>query len=539
MLEVAPNSEPPVDPSARTARPMADDTQPALGDASSGSDLRPGTVLKGCYRIERRLGVGGMGTVYLAQHLEIEKLVAIKVLGPESIHRPQIRERFLREARATASIEDEHVIAIHDFGTTPEGVAFFVMEYLQGVDLAAVIKHHAPLSWPRARDIALQISMGMTAAHAKGVVHRDMKPANVFRIDRSGAEFIKVLDFGLAKVIRPEKSVGEALTQTGMLFGTPEYMSPEQAQGGRHDHRVDIYALGVILFEMLTGRPPFRADTFMGLLQQHTFDPPPRPSDVAPHAGIPPAAEAVVLKALQKDPALRFQTMTEMAEALRAASSGVAPVVVRERLKTRPLSGTATMFSTTEGRVVSRRGPMFLVAGLGAAAITALALSGVLGPGATEVAPFAQIDPPAPVVVDEEIDAPGRGLIVPLAHIAAPPVPAPMVVLHIDTHGVAARVYDEHDATIGDTSGSAGIALPRGTEERRLSLRAGGYQDLVITVVPDADQTLPTALIRTTTRPRGAGKVGPKPVPIPPTGAPMKAKTTSAPELIPPNFDTH
>src|SRR5688572_5555852 len=149
MLEVAPDSE--VDPSARTARPTPDATQPDQGDAVSPAELRPGTVLKGCYRVERRLGAGGMGTVYLARHLEIDRRVAIKILGPESIHRPQLKERFLREARATASIDHPHVIAIHDFGATPEGLVFFVMEHLQGVDLAEVLRHHAPLSWPRAQ----------------------------------------------------------------------------------------------------------------------------------------------------------------------------------------------------------------------------------------------------------------------------------------------------------------------------------------------------------------------------------------------------
>ena len=523
MLEVAHNG--PIDPSARTARPTPDAAPTEPGDLhASPADLSPGTVLKGCYRIERRLGAGGMGTVYLARHLEIDKRVAIKILGPESVHRPQLRERFLREARATASIDHEHVIAIHDYGTAPSGVVFFVMEYLQGVDLSELIRHHAPLPWPRARDLALQICGALAAAHDKGVVHRDMKPANIFRIDRSGAEFIKVLDFGLAKVIRPEKSLGEGLTHTGMLFGTPEYMSPEQAQGDKHDHRVDIYALGVILFEMLTGRLPFQAETFMGLLNQHMFDPPPRPSDVAPRANIPPAAEAVILKALQKDPDLRFQSMTAMAEALVAADAGIAPVVVREKRRTPPPRGEATNFRTTEDLRPPRPRRVWLLAGLGGAAVTALllALPSPPDPVAFAIHP---LDPPEHAPVASVITPP-----------AAPPAHAASIILHFETGGVAARIYDEHDDLLGDTADPAGLHLPHDNHTHPLLLRAAGYQDLHLTVVPDRDQNIPAPLIRAT-KPKSIPR--PPTPPDPPDPKPdTKTKTKSSPELIPPSFDT-
>jgi len=532
MLEAAPNNVP-IDPSARTARPTPDVAPTDPGDVAAGpADLQPGTMLKGCYRIERRLGAGGMGTVYLARHLEIDKRVAIKILGPESVHRPQLKERFLREARATASIDDEHVIAIHDFGSSPDGVVFFVMEYLQGVDLAEVIKHHAPLGWPRARDITVQICGALAAAHAKGVVHRDMKPANVFRMDRSGAEFIKVLDFGLAKVIRPEKSLGEGLTHTGMLFGTPEYMSPEQAQGDRADHRVDIYALGVILFEMLTGQLPFRSDTFMGMLHKHMFDPPPRPSDVAPHAKIPAAAEAVVLKALQKDPALRFQTMTEMADALAAADTGVAPVVVREKLRTPPPRGAATAFRTAEDlRLPRRRGWWVVAAGLASAGLTALALASTLPTDPADDPVAIELHTPEP---DER--APIVGVIKPLA---TPPAHAARVILRFDTGGVAARIYDEHETMLGDTSSPDGLPLPHDGQPHALSLRAAGYQDLHLVVVPDHDQSVPAPLLRShKSRPTPKPPIKPEPAPPLDPKADTKAKTKSSPELIPPTFDT-
>ena len=526
MLEAAPNNEL-IDPSARTARPTPDTAATEPGEiGTSPADLSPGTVLKGCYRIERRLGAGGMGTVYLARHLEIDKRVAIKILGPESVHRPQLKERFLREARATASIDDEHVIAIHDFGAAPSGVVFFVMEYLQGVDLAELIRHHAPLPWPRARDIALQICGALAAAHARGVVHRDMKPANVFRVDRSGAEFIKVLDFGLAKVIRPEKSIGEGLTHTGMLFGTPEYMSPEQAQGDRHDHRVDIYALGVILFEMLTGQLPFRAETFMGLLHKHMFDPPPRPSDLAPQARIPAAVEAVILKCLQKDPTLRFQQMTDLAAALTAADAGVAPIVVREKLRAPPPRGEAISFRTAEDLRPPRPRRVWLLASLGGAALTA----GLLA------LPLPTADPVATTLHTPEAPehAPATVVLAPPAH-----APTPTVHMHFQTGGIAARVYDEHDDLLGDTADPAGLPLPQDHHAHQLSLRAAGYQDLRLTIVPDHDQSVPAPLVRLTratkTTPKPPTKPDPPPIEIKPE---TKARTKSSPELIPPSFDT-
>ncbi|PCC67688.1 serine/threonine-protein kinase [Nannocystis exedens] len=376
----------PIDAGAQTVRPAAPDP------GSARTDRRIGDLLKGTYTLERLLGAGGMGSVYLAQHALIRKKVAIKILAPEYALKPELKERFLREARAAAAIDHDGVIEIHDFGETADGAAFFVMEYLEGEDLAAVIQREAPLPWPRARGIAVQICRALQAAHDRGIVHRDMKPGNCFRLDRDGRDVVKVLDFGIAKLQNPDEGVGQALTRTGMIFGTPEYMSPEQAQGLHHDHRVDIYAVGVILFELLTGKPPFIADTFMGLLNKHMFDAPPRPRDVAPRADIPAAAEAVVLKALQKDPDLRFQTMDELAAALAAVDAGVAPEIVPEPLKAKPARGAPMQFRSADApprptlpettapafpapfAPPRRRWNLALVAGLAGAAVAAGAL---------------------------------------------------------------------------------------------------------------------------------------------------------------------
>ncbi len=306
-----------------------------------------GTLLLDRYRLIKKLGEGGMGAVYLAEHVTIKKRCAIKVLNPEYAHKADLVERFLQEARAASMIAHENVVEITDFGAAPNGSVFFVMEMLVGEDLADTIKREAPMPWSRVAPMALQICRALGAAHAKGVIHRDMKPENCFRIERSGnPDFIKVLDFGIAKVTSedPNETAGR-LTSTGMIFGTPTYMSPEQAQGQRVDHRSDIYALGVILYELLTGKVPFSADNFMGILTKHMFDQPVAPSEVAPQAGISPEVEALVLKALQKDRGFRFQSMQELAQAILDVGTGAEPVTVVPETRARPISeGRPTAF---------------------------------------------------------------------------------------------------------------------------------------------------------------------------------------------------
>ncbi len=527
-----------IDASAHTLEYASGPAKPDLSPA----EARAGTLLKDSYRLERRLGAGGMGEVYLAEHVAIQKKVAIKILGAEYANRPELKERFLREARAAAAIDDEHVIAIHDFGDTPDGSVFFAMEYLQGEDLAQRIERDGALPWPRAREVALQICGALAAAHARGIIHRDMKPANVFCLDRPGREVIKVLDFGIAKLVGPEQAAGQGLTRTGMLFGTPEYMSPEQAQGEAHDHRVDIYALGVILFEMLTGAPPFRADTFMALLGKHIYEAPPRPSEVAPRAEIPGAVEAVVLKALQKDPDLRFQTMTEMAAAIAAADDGVAPRVTPEQLRRRPTRGTAIDFSES-APAPSRRAAWMWIAPLTIAACVAVAVVAVLGNReAPPQAPAAVAGPtvePAAAASSPEVPAKSRARqpaanVPPLDDLPAPPEPTPMVSLRFDTGGVAASVYDEHDAPLGSSDAANGLTLPRGEAQRRLTLRAPGYPDLEVMVLPDRDRTVDARMV-SPGKPRPPGKAAPRPDPRPPKPDTVPVESKPDPPAKPPD----
>ncbi|MFW6052156.1 MAG: serine/threonine-protein kinase [Myxococcota bacterium] len=281
-----------------------------------------GSTLAERYRIIRQIGEGGMGIVYEAEHVVIEKRVALKVLRDDFSRKPEVVERFRQEAKSASRIGHEHIVDISDFGETPWGQSFFVMEYLEGEDLANVLAREATLAPDRAVEIVVQCCRALGAAHAKGIVHRDMKPENVFLVKREdGQDFVKIVDFGIAKMsdIETPGSPSRKLTKTGMIFGTPEYMSPEQAAGKHLDHRVDIYAMGVILYEMITGRVPFMGDSFMGVLTQHMFEPVPSLMEANPGVRVNPGLEAAIMKALSKEADDRFQTMEEMAQALHMA----------------------------------------------------------------------------------------------------------------------------------------------------------------------------------------------------------------------------
>ena len=281
-----------------------------------------GRTLGERYKIIRSIGEGGMGIVYEAMHVVIEKKVALKVLRDDFSKRPEVVERFRQEAKSASRIGHEHIVDISDFGETPRGQSYFVMEYLEGEDLANVLAREGTLAPERAAHIVIQCAKALGAAHAKGIVHRDMKPENIFLVSRQDQpDFVKIVDFGIAKMsdIETEGAPGRKLTKTGMIFGTPEYMSPEQAAGKPLDHRVDVYALGVILFECLTGRVPFVGDTFMGILTQHMFEQPPTRRAVHPHVACSEELEMVVRQALTKNPDERYRNMDELARAIAAA----------------------------------------------------------------------------------------------------------------------------------------------------------------------------------------------------------------------------
>jgi eukaryotic-like serine/threonine-protein kinase len=277
-------------------------------------------VVSDRYRILRKIGEGGMGAVYLAEHALIEKRIALKILFQDLTRRPDLVARFLQEAKSASRIGQENVIDISDFGQTPDGLVYIAMEFLDGQDLGGLLKTERSMSWLRARPILMQIAKALRAAHGHGIIHRDMKPENVYLIAREGrADFVKVLDFGIAKVVSADEADGPRLTQTGMIFGTPEYMSPEQAQGHPPDHRLDVYAVGCIMYQMLTGSVPFTADSFMGILTKHLVEAPVPLRQRRPDLQIPADVEAICMRALEKDREKRWPDMDAFYRALGAA----------------------------------------------------------------------------------------------------------------------------------------------------------------------------------------------------------------------------
>ncbi len=272
-----------------------------------GDEIVPGAIVGGVYRVDRILGEGGMGMVFAVTHTKLNKRFALKMLKKDLARDPETRARFLQEAQAAGQIQHPNVVEITDFAALPDGSAYMVMEYLDGQPLARMIKLGGSLPALRAVTIIRDVAKALQAAHDAAVVHRDLKPDNVFVLTVGGRETAKILDFGVAKVAGSAK-----LTRTGMVFGTPHYMSPEQASGGVIDARTDIYALGVIMYEMFTGRVPFEADTYMGVLTKHMFEAPVPPSQLPGPMHELGALEDVTLKALAKRPEDRYASMDDL-----------------------------------------------------------------------------------------------------------------------------------------------------------------------------------------------------------------------------------
>ena len=288
-----------------------------------GTDPLVGRLIGDRYQVLAPLGRGGMGAVYRVEHTMMKKELALKLLHPELSRLDEVAKRFEREAEAAARLDHPNIIGVTDFGRTADGQLFLVMELLNGPSLAQLIRPGGeagrPLGVQRSVAILRQVLRALDAAHARGIVHRDLKPDNIVLIERDGEpDFVKLLDFGIAKITSPsnDSSSKETLTQAGVVFGTPEYLSPEQAMGEEADGRADLYAAGVMLFEMLTGRRPFESASKVEILSKHLTVPPPRMRDVAPDAGIPDALERVVERALAKKREERFASAAEFLSAL-------------------------------------------------------------------------------------------------------------------------------------------------------------------------------------------------------------------------------
>ena len=316
----------------------------AMGHLQAASLV--GQVLDGRYKITRKLGEGGMGEVYAADHVHIEKRFAIKLLRPEIVSNPEAVSRFRQEARSSSSIGHRNIIAIEDFGTLSDGRIYMCMELLNGAALNDLIMTPQPVE--RLLNILIQTGHGLAAAHAKNIVHRDMKPENIFvTIGANNEDVPKLLDFGIAKVAGNDGQ--NNLTRTGTIFGTPFYMAPEQALGNPVDARTDIYAVGVIMYEVFSGSLPFQGESFMGILTQHITSEPENVNARCAKTGrvLPPGLADIITRCLQKNPAQRFSSMDELVNALIPIYRGIAGAGMSTYMEAFPGGASARMPAAT------------------------------------------------------------------------------------------------------------------------------------------------------------------------------------------------
>ncbi len=441
-----------------------------------------GQVLDGRYEIEKVLGEGGMGLVYKARHTTLNKPLAIKVLKAEVSKDQEIVQRFRQEAQSATAIGNHHIIDISDFGVLADGSTYFVMEFLDGISLTKAIEPGKPLEARRTIHIAKQLCRALGAAHDIGIVHRDLKPDNIYLISRGGdKDFVKVLDFGIAKV----GGAKSKLTQVGQVFGTPHYMSPEQCAGTNVDKRTDIYALGVIMYEMTSSRVPFDADNLMGILTKHLYEEPVRPHELPPPVDVPAALEAILMKCLSKKAELRYQSMQEVLADLELAEQGLTPAAVVEGVRRASLTGTqsgkeaqgtGSGFTMEVGDVaLPKKSNTGLI--IGAAAALLLLGGGIFammgGDEPEPVKPDAQAE--APVVPTPPVTPPAA------AEPAAPAAPAEEVVqVMIASIPAGAGVYND-----GGLLGHTPFQIPRPKREEAaldLTLKLDGYREETVRV---------------------------------------------------------
>ena len=448
----------------------ADDGALLLPDAAFGgtdADLKPGDAV-GEYRVEAKLGVGGFGTVYRAEHPVIGKKVAIKVLAREFSAKPEVSARFIDEARAANQIRHKGIIDIFAFGTLADGRHYFVMELLEGSSLEDHLRAHGPMQAQEALPILRGVARAVDAAHAVGIAHRDLKPDNVFLVRGDDAVHTKLLDFGIAKLLGNRSG---QKTQTGTPIGTPHYMSPEQARGVNVGTRTDVYSFGVMTYQMLTGTLPFEGDVVMDILVKHMSETPPPPS--SKNASLAPALDAPILHMLAKEPDARPPSLSAAVDELATAWSSVggAPEA--------PTS-LASVSAAPSARVVSQRtfvgatteiAPAAPPQKRSAAAPYALAAAGVIAiAGAGLYFGVLKHTTTTPVVTAE-----ARPPASTPASVAPPPVSAAQeadVMLTIDSTPAHVEVWDG-DKKLGLAPGP--FRLPRAAGTRKLAFKLAGY----------------------------------------------------------------
>jgi serine/threonine-protein kinase len=409
----------------------------AIVDEGNADHPLVGRTLGGRYLIRRRIGKGGMGEVFEADHIGLDKRVALKFLLDKFNTDREVLTRFHREARTASRIGHVNIVDITDIGETDDGKAYIVMELLSGQDLGHALRR-GPMHLHRAVHIVRQICRGLAAAHDKGIVHRDMKPENVFLTQRDDQlDVVKIMDFGISKVIDAHDSKVR-LTQTGAVVGTPIYMAPEQAMASNEvDHRADVYAVGVMLFELVCGRPPFEGTSYLQLVTQHINSDPPRPAEL--RADVPRALEALILDALAKEPAMRPPTMRAFEQRLPAVPQltpsmvdGPQPIATRSPQPAAYAAPTAMPTRTFQRNL---RTPMVLVGLAAAAAAGMIAFGYFSGRGGSDgssesaqQAAAATPPPPAPATAAD-------------AGVVAEPLPRETGSIEIDSLPRGADVF--------------------------------------------------------------------------------------------------
>ncbi len=439
----------------------ADGTPTVL--AAGASDSLVGQIIAQRYRVTKLIGEGGFGAVYKAQHTGTGDEVAIKVLHTDQAGNAEVVARFQDEAAVTASLKQPHTVRVFDFGQTASGDLYLAMEFLQGTTLTKVLDEEQPLGYQRIGHIALQVLKSLAEAHSRGLVHRDLKPDNIFMQTVFGEEdFVKVLDFGIAKSLA---TGSQSRTATGVIVGTPPYMSPEQARGTGIDTRTDLYALGCILFEALTNRVPFQAETAIDTLIQRITQPPPDPRGRC----LTPTPEAfcdVVLKAMATQPELRFASAQEMMKALgeaikQPASAHVVSVDAGIDVAGRTGAGDFTLVKVGE--------PQGTATGRAPAVEVATQMAQAVGDVATVAAAAVQIaQAPAAISPAEPADAAARAVSPPTSVVAVPKVAAAAA-----TSRPGPKPRAPARPLAGDPRGSATPAAPGPAQLATVALDAG------------------------------------------------------------------
>ncbi len=485
----------------------------------------------GNYQITAKLGEGGMGVVYLAEHPVIGKKVALKAIHPELSRNPEVTSRFMTEAKSVNQIGNDHIVDISDFGTTSEGEFYFIMEFLQGEALADRLKREKVFAPNRALQIGAQVADALSGSHSHGIIHRDLKPENIFLITRANSnDFVKVLDFGLAKLTQGDEKVTHK-TRTGSVMGTPYYMAPEQCEGKANiDHRADVYSLGVIMFEMMTGKVPFGGEGYGEIIVKHITMEPPSPRAINPLLTL--AHEAIIYRALAKNREQRFQNMDDLRVAMldpeRYLASGPqtpfslnttpAPVMLgRDQSAARRLATTSptdlgatsepmpSTFRDGAGELgddldlpKSRKGLILGV--VGAVALAAVAAVVLSRKGTTE-------SPTGSATTTTQVGQP----------TPTHPVAPEKVKITFSSEPAGAKVVRKDTGQeLGITKFEADIA--QGKDAIEFVFRKDGFEDKTMSLVPEGSAELAAALksvkpahepvAESTPRPTGVGKTG-------------------------------